>query len=276
MVPKRVIDRFNRTIGKFQQVLAVAKDRDVNESDTVAIIKDILAEVFGYNKYLELTGELAQRGTFCDIAIKLNNKVEYLIEAKAIGLDLKENHLRQAIEYGSVNGIPWVILTNGIIWQIYKIRFEKPVAHDRICQIDFANLDPKNEEHQERLFIVCKEGLVKDARENFHVKMQIVNKFLLGAFILNEEILNVLRREIRKFSEGVSVSSEDITKVLENEVLKRDVVEGEEALKAQSRVRRFYGKAARRTRESEERKADEEEKTTGSSTSPDSPEQKPD
>jgi hypothetical protein len=236
-----------------------------------------LAEVFGYDKYLEITGELAQRGTFCDIAIKLNNKVEYLIEAKAIGLELKEGHLRQAIEYGSTYGIPWVILTNGIIWQIHKIRFEKPVAHDLICQIDFANLDPKNEEHQERLFVVCKEGLVKDAREDFHEKMQIVNRFLLGSFILSEEILNVLRREIRKFSEGVSVSSEEITKVLENEVLKRDVVEGEEAIKAQSRVRRFYGKAARRAKESTEQKPAErehEENTTKSQSTPDIPEDK--
>jgi hypothetical protein len=33
--------------------------------------------------------------------------------------------------------------------------------------------------------------------------------------------------------------------VLENEVLKRDVIEGEEAQKAQSRVKRFYRKASK-------------------------------
>ena len=34
-VPKKVADRFATTVGAFQRVLADAKDRDVNESDTV-------------------------------------------------------------------------------------------------------------------------------------------------------------------------------------------------------------------------------------------------
>ena len=101
MVPKRVSDRLVRSVAKFQQVLSIAKDRDVNESDTVSIIKDILAEVFGYDKYLDVTSEFAVRSTYCDLAIKMDNTVEYLIEAKAIGLDLKEGHLRQAIDYGA-------------------------------------------------------------------------------------------------------------------------------------------------------------------------------
>lgn len=259
MVPKRVADRFIKTVGKFKQILSVAKDRDVNESDTVAIIKDILTEVFGYDKYLEITSEFSVRGTYCDIAIKLDNKVEFLIEAKAIGLGLKEGHLRQAIEYGANNGVQWVILTNGLIWQIYRIRFEKPINYELLCSIDFENLDPRNEEHQERLFVVCKEGLVKDAREEFHERIKIVNRFILGAFILNESFINVLRRELRKFSDGVAVSVEDISKVLVSEVLKRDVVEGEEAIKAQKRVSRFYGRAAKRSKESGGKKPDEGE-----------------
>jgi hypothetical protein len=42
-------------VPKFQQVLNLAKDRDVNEADTVSIIKDMLADIFGYDKYLDIT-----------------------------------------------------------------------------------------------------------------------------------------------------------------------------------------------------------------------------
>lgn len=247
-IPKRVSDRFVRSIGKFQQVLKVAKDRDVNEPDTVSIIKDILAEVFGYDKYLEITSEFAVRGTYCDLAIKFENKTEFLIEAKAIGLDLKENHLRQAIEYGTNKGVQWVMLTNGLVWQIYKIRFEQPINYDLVCSFNFAELDLKNEEHQDKLFIVCKEGLIKAAREEFHEKVLIINRFILSALIMSDEVVSLIRRELRKLSDRVSISSEEITKVLINEVLKRDVLEGEEATKAQNRVRRFY-KTTRRPKE---------------------------
>jgi predicted type IV restriction endonuclease len=248
MIPKRVCDRLVRGMTKFQQVLQIAKDRDVNEADTVSIIKDVLAEVFGYDKYLDVTSEFAVRGTFCDLAIKVENKVEFLIEAKAIGLELKDGHLRQAIEYGANNGVQWVILTNGMIWRVYKIRFEQPINYDLVCEFSFAELDPKNEEHQEKLFIVCKEGLVKDAREEFHEKILTVNRFVLGALILGDEVVGVIRRELRKISDGFLVAPEEIAMVLTNEVLKRDVLEGDEAAKAQARVRRFYGKATRRSR----------------------------
>ena len=272
MIPKRVGDRLARSIGKFQQVLKNAKDRDVNESDTVSIIRDMLAEVFGYDKHLDVTSEFAVRGTYCDLAIKLDNKVEFLVEVKAIGPGLKESHLRQAIEYGANNGAQWVILTSGLIWQVYKIRFEKPINHDLVCEFSFAELDPKNEEHLERLFILCKEGLAKDAREDFHEKTLTVNRFILGALVLSDEIVSAIRRELRKISDGVLVTHEEIIQVLSNEVIKRDVLDGEEAAKAQSRIRRFYGKATKRTRESstEESSTDKPDDKSEEPTEPDS------
>jgi len=172
-----------------------------------------------------------------------------MIEAKAIGLDLKDSHLRQAIEYGANNGVQWCILTNGVMWQVYSIRFEKPINFDLVCSINFMEIDPKNEEHLHWLYLLCKEGLSKDAREEFHEKLLVVNRFVLGALILGDEILAALRKELRKLSDGVLVDVEEISQVLSNEVLKRDILEGDEAAKAQARVRRFYGKSTRKPRE---------------------------
>ncbi|MDD8010431.1 MAG: restriction endonuclease subunit R, partial [Acidobacteriota bacterium] len=87
MIPKRVDERLIKSVPRFQQVLKTAKDRDVNETDTLSIIKDIFAEIFGYDKYMDLTSEYSVRGTFCDLAIKFDNKIEFLVEAKAIGID---------------------------------------------------------------------------------------------------------------------------------------------------------------------------------------------
>ena len=35
------------------------------------IVADILSEIFGYDKYNEVTSEYAIKGTYCDLAIKL-------------------------------------------------------------------------------------------------------------------------------------------------------------------------------------------------------------
>jgi hypothetical protein len=41
----------------------------------------MLAGVFGYDKYSEVTSEFAIRGTYCDLAIKIDGALKTLIEA---------------------------------------------------------------------------------------------------------------------------------------------------------------------------------------------------
>lgn len=113
-IPKKVLERLIAGIKRYQPILAAAKARDVGEADTVTIIKDMLADIFGYDKYSEVTSEFAIRGTFCDLAIKLDGALQILIEVKAIGLELKELHVKQAIDYAANQGIDWVLLTNGV------------------------------------------------------------------------------------------------------------------------------------------------------------------
>ena len=50
-VPSRVADRLAKGIKRFQPILATSKSRDDGEADTVMIVTDMLAEVFGYDKY---------------------------------------------------------------------------------------------------------------------------------------------------------------------------------------------------------------------------------
>lgn len=242
-IPKKVADRFNKTIPKYQKVLKIAKDRDINESDTVSIIKDILSEVFGYDKYLEVTGEFAIRGTYCDLAIKIDDKVQFLVEVKAVGIDLKETHMRQALDYGANHGIQWIVLTNGIEWQLYRIRFEKPINYDLVYSFDFTGINARGEKDRENLFLISKEGLAKNAREEFYEKVQSVNRFVIGSLILSEPTLSVIRRELRKFSDGVKIDIDEIMVMIRSEVLKRELIEGEEAAAAQAKVKKFYRKS---------------------------------
>src|SRR3954452_11641999 len=113
-LPKRAAERITAGLKRFQPILASAKSRDVNESDTVVIVGDMLQEVFGYDKYTEITSEHSIRGTFCDLAVKVDSALAALIEIKAIGLDLKDGHVKQIVDYAANQGVDWVVLTNGI------------------------------------------------------------------------------------------------------------------------------------------------------------------
>ena len=245
-ITKKTEDRIKASIPKFQKVLGIAKDRDLNESDTVSIITDMLAEVFGYDKYLEVTSELAIRGTYCDLAIKIGDKFQYLIECKAIGTELKEAHLRQAIGYGANKGIQWLILTNGVDWQIYRLRFEQPIAWDLVARFDISTVSLKSERDIEKLIIVTKEGAEKGAREDLYEKTQCVNRFVAGALILSDAIVSVLKREFKKLADGISIEDAEVVALLRDGVLRRDLLDGEEAEAAMSKVNKHFKQTAKK------------------------------
>jgi hypothetical protein len=98
-IPAKFTKRLNENIKKYQGVISQIKKKDANESDTVIVITDILQDVFGYDKYSEITSEYAIRGTYCDLALLDDHKkIRILIEAKAISVTLNDNHIKQAIE----------------------------------------------------------------------------------------------------------------------------------------------------------------------------------
>ena len=158
---KKVYDRIKIGVKKFRPILEIARNRDINESDTVRIITDMLDEIFGWDKYNEITAEYAIRGQYCDLAIKYEEKLKLLIEVKAINENLRELHLRQAVTYAATQGNNWVVLTNGVVWQIYRIRFEQPLQYDLVFTFDFLQQDISNDDLYEMIYTLSKEAAKK-------------------------------------------------------------------------------------------------------------------
>lgn len=269
-VPLKVKDRLIVGIKRFQPILTAAKSRDVNESDTVTIITDMLADVFGFAKYSEITSEFVIRGTYVDLAIKLDGKLQMLIEVKAIGLDLKESFVKQAVDYAANQGIEWVVLTNGVTWQVFKVSFGKPISQDLVVQMDFLNLNPKDSEGIENLYLLTREGLAKSMLGEYHAQRQALSRFFIGAMILSDPVLDVIRRELRRVSPDVKIDTEEIKEVLVQEILKREVVEGEKADEARRKIarsaNRVLRKVAKESADGEDEGSEHEAGTKGSST----------
>jgi predicted type IV restriction endonuclease len=245
-IPGKVKARLVKESRVFKKILLRAKDHDVNESDTVTIVTDMLERVFGFDKYSEVTSEVAIKSTYCDLAVKIDGNIEYLIEVKAIGLELKENHLRQAMNYGAHQGIPWVVLTNGIEWQLHRVTFDRPIGLDHLCTFDFTEINPRKAEDLDRLFLLCKSGMKKHAMEAFHDRVQSVNRYVIGAIVTSDVMVNSIRRELRRLTPGLKIDDGEIRKILSDGVLKREIQEGEKASKARARVKKAVGKKMRK------------------------------
>jgi len=244
-VPNKIADRLTSGLKRFQPILASAKSRDVGESDTVTIVVDMLADIFGYDKYSEITSEYSIRGTFCDLATKIDGSLQSLIEVKAIGLDLKDAHVKQVVDYAANQGVDWVVLTNGMYWRFYKVTFSKPISHELVVEIDFCSLSTKSAKDTEALFLFCKEGWIKSVLSEYHSQKQALSRFFLGAMVLTDPVLEVIRRELRRVSPDVKINIEEIKSVFTTEVIKREVMEGEKAEEARKKIARAANKVLR-------------------------------
>ena len=248
-IPNKIAGRLSLGLKRFQPIISSAKARDANESDTSMIVTDMMAELFGYDKYSEVTKELAIRGTYCDLATKIEGKFQMLIEVKAVGIDLKESHIKQAVDYASNKGIEWVALTNANNWKVFKVIFSKPIDFEMVLDIDLLTLNFKNETHLENLFLLTKESTIKSGLYAYHDQIQATNKFYLGALIISDTVLEAIRRELRRITPDVKVPIDDLRNVLIQDVLKREVMEGEKADIAKKKVHKASGKLLRSKKE---------------------------
>lgn len=228
-ISKKVSDRISINLKRFQTILSDAKSRDISESDTAVILGDMLAELLGYKKYTEITTEFAIRGTYVDLAVKVGNDVRFLIEAKAINVDLKDNHIKQAVDYGANHGIEWVVLTNGAIWQVYKIHFKQPIDKSLIFEVDLLNISPKNSQLLECFGTLSREGFTQSSMTAFFQQQQATSKYSLAALLTSENVLAALKKELKKISPTIKIDDEFLKATLQNEVLKRELVDSEEA-----------------------------------------------
>jgi hypothetical protein len=247
-IPSRTAERLAAGLKRFQPILTGAKARDVNESDTSMIVTDVLADIFGYDKYSEVTRELCIRGTFCDLATRIDGKFQMLIEVKAIGLELKDGHVKQAVDYAANQGVEWVALTNGNLWRVFRVIFAKPIDAELVLDIDLLALNPKSAADLESVYLLTRESMLKSGLYAYHDHLQATNKFYLAAVLLGNAVLDTVRRELRRLSDA-KVEIDELREALRQEVIKREVLEGEKADGARKKVAKAAGKMLRTRRE---------------------------
>jgi len=245
-IPKRTQDRLVAGLKRYQPIVRKLAERDISEADTVTVIKDMLSDLFGYDKYTELTSEQQIRGTYCDLAIQVDEKIHYLVEVKSAGTTLNDNHLRQVVNYGAHKGIEWVLLCNGIVWKVYRIRFGQPIDWDEVYCFDMAALSARSADDLAKLFMLCRETITSDMLVEFHKQTQILNRYVIAELLQGDLVVACLKKEIRRLFDNLKASDDELRRLLIEQVIKRDTLDGDAPKAAKAAVKRATAAAARR------------------------------
>ena len=112
---------------------------DLDESGTRILINSFLSDVLGFTPIEEIRTEYMIKGTYADYMVQTNDIRHFVVEVKALSLTLSEKHLRQAVNYAANEGIEWVLLTNGKVFEFYKVLFNKPIEEIKVFSVDLTD-----------------------------------------------------------------------------------------------------------------------------------------
>jgi hypothetical protein len=219
---QKTLSDIKKSAEKFVPILKRSKKQSVNEADTRIIINAILEKVLGYDKYFEVTAEQMIKSSYADYAIILNKKPVMIIEVKAIDVKLKQDHVRQAVNYAANEGIKWAILTNGFEWRVYRIKVDKKVDQMLFFTVDFS--DNISDEDSLLLYCLSKDSFLKGYIEEFWQYKSAINPSFFIKALFSDSLLNSLKKELKKIS-GYNVSKDEIVDILITQIIRSDVIE---------------------------------------------------
>jgi predicted type IV restriction endonuclease len=191
---------------KFADAFKAARERNANESDTVMILIKFFEEVLGYDPLSgEITKEIPVKERYCDFAIVLDRKTEerkpeFLVEAKAAGVkSLIEKHIEQAYNYASRAPVHWVLLTNGLEWQLYHLAFDEKsgITPDRVFEVHYLeDLEANPDFVWDRLSVLAKTNVRANGLETYYELTQLLSPKTIVSTVLGEEVLRKIRQEL--------------------------------------------------------------------------------
>jgi predicted type IV restriction endonuclease len=221
-------DRIKEALRKYVAFLETAKERNFGEADTSGIVHDMLPDVLGYNKYQEVTQEYRVKGQYADYAVKVDGDIRFFVEVKAVGTALKPDHLRQVTAYAVNEGVDWAVLTNGPVWQVYHIAFEKPINVELVFEVDLLSADRAGV--VDLLYLISREAVLKDALSKYWADKLAVSAPNVVRALLSDDVINEMRKEFKRLT-GYRLSPEEIRGLLLSQVVRPDVAEVASATK---------------------------------------------
>ncbi|MCE5278889.1 MAG: type I restriction enzyme HsdR N-terminal domain-containing protein [Planctomycetaceae bacterium] len=247
---------------RYAQVFKDAADRGANESDTVMYLVKFFEDVLNYDSLAgEISKEVSIKDRYCDFGIKLNGSMAFLVEAKAAGIQtLREKNIEQAENYASRCGIRWVLLTNGIQWQLYHLTFNEGegIVHDLAFEVNLPDVDLRPDVVWASLEMLTKDSVSVDVLSNFWNQKKALAPASLVRVLFSEPVLSIIRRELNRNAEARLEMTDVFAGV--KEVLSRDALlsAGDIALTKKRKKRRKVRKVDTATGQAVEVEVEEE------------------
>ena len=197
MLSKQKLLKFTQSIKEYKKKFLDKPLGELDESGTRLLINHFLTDMLSYETLSEVKTEYMIKGTYADYVIQIGGKRHFLVEVKALSLNLSSNHLRQSINYGANEGIDFVLLTNGRVFELYKVLFEKPISHELIFSLNLSELS-NVKIIAEQLQYLHKDAVLKKGLEVLWDRHSALSPKNLSKLLFSTEVIKFLQKELKK------------------------------------------------------------------------------
>jgi hypothetical protein len=190
-------ERVRTAVKRFHKPLIDLVERDANEGDTRLLVTDFLCDGLGFDKYEDLTTEYQVKGEFADYGIRIDKQLIAFIEVKRCTQKLGIRQLRQVQMYAVNEGVEWMILTNGQVWQIWHLTGGLPVVVDLALEVDLLS-DAMVAQKADALFHLSKEAIKRRLLDDLWRAKAATSPKSLASVMLSDSLIEALRKELRR------------------------------------------------------------------------------
>ena len=129
--------------------------------------------------------------------------------------------------------------------EIHRVNLEERVHNERLFCFNVLDINPRQKEHQDLLFLLCKRGIQKDLIDDLYQYKQSVNRHIIGALLLTIPLTTAIKKELKKLKPGIKVTQDEIHEFIKTDVLKREVIDSEAGIDACKQVIKYSKKQER-------------------------------
>lgn len=165
-----------KLIEKYERIKSSKDYKDYSEADTRRDLVMPLFKALGWDVYNDSSREVSEevdsiRGTV-DYQFKINNIPRYLVEAKALSINLDQvKWAKQVLNYGWNKNIPWAVLTDFEGLKVFNSEWNVEIPH---AVIDLSYRDYL--EKFEKLWLLSKESMLKNELEISAAEWGVLSK----------------------------------------------------------------------------------------------------
>jgi hypothetical protein len=149
---------------------------------------------------------------------KKPDKFDFVIEAKAIHIDLSQAHIDQTLTYCVTKGLDYFVLTNASKWQLFKVRHSKNGSDaTKIHEVNFA-MGSKPEEFVDDFYVFSKHCYLTGSWGTIASVAKATNVSDVATVMISMKALRLISRILEE-EHDTKVKPEVIKEIIEDKLL---------------------------------------------------------